>query len=305
MKRVALIVIGLVTLLPASLAQAAEELTLSELFGISRVAQKISIQVAGQRREAVGDRVIAEKALRDISHELFKKDTDAERIEDAQRDVQRETEDLAKQQESGSSSRNIARTKVELAWAKRMLAATKLEGEQKRTAEREKVKAELKELQEEIKAIAKPFDDRMAELRAQMKLLQPRMIEALRPYAKTPGEPFAGKLTRVTTSPSLDVNGYLWQDADGNELAWVKIHFWPLGRPRGELLYGKYPIRRASDSGVYIYAGEMQVSIGSKNKALANKQVLMEQFQNFIDLQGLAKVKPATDAKVPNIDQVP
>jgi hypothetical protein len=294
-----------ITLSTSIAQQADKDYTLNEMCGISIKAQALSFEIFTQRNDALGELPYAEKTLRDIQFELSKKQADPKRIAEAERDVQRETEQLARMDEDHYSPENIARARHDLKWAKRMLAATKLQGAAERQAEKDKAKAEYKKVEQEIAEVGKPFEERRGRIRDQITPLRPKMIDALRPYAKTPSEPFAGKLTRVTMSPNLQVGGYVWEDAQGNELAWAKVHIQKKGRVGSNLLDGKYPIERASSRGVYVYAGELMVSFGSKNKQLAKKEVLLEQIQNFVDLEGLSKIVPDQEAAMPGPDQAP
>ena len=92
---------------------------------------------------------------------------------------------------------------------------------------------------------------------------------------------------------------FIWQNDKGQEVVMATIHLYEKPAPNAlaamPKFAGRYPIQAQSDSYVYVWAGQIQVVLGTfLSKADApewrNKDKLLQGVQNLFDLAGMSKV---------------
>lgn len=307
MKRKAIMWIALsVALIAVVPIQAAErELPISELLGASVESKKVLWDNGQRRIRAIGDKEVTQRMLADIISELSRESASEARTKKAEQAVKQYIKRVAGYESQRTQPYIIANAKTELAMGKRLVAATQLTDPAQRQSELEKAKNEKKAVDAEIAEIVKPFDDFKQNIEAQMLSLHAQFPNAMKRYAKTPRGPFAGTLAEVSPPQLMYVSIYTWNDAEGNRLAQAKLQIQkPRRKPIG-MLDDKYPITRMKDGRLHIHAGEFMIYFESRHDELSNKDVLLEQVKNFVDLVGLAKIKIATEPKLPMVNNAP
>lgn len=276
-----------------------QKLTPGELFGIVIQSQAQLAELSQKRAEAVGDRAVAQRFLGDIANELAHEQSSDDRIKQAEGLVEHYTSQVKSLERPGSTPAYLAMAKAELKWAERLVAAAKLSDPAKRKTERDKVIAERQEVDAEVARIAEPFDTQQREIRASLVPLSQQMTEIVKAHVKNPTGEFAGQVDRTSANRAISPGSATWKDTDGKNLAYAQFHVRDASeipdRAKQDLLDGKYPIQKDSQRGIWIWAGTVRIVFGPERADMRNGEVLKQQIGQFIDLEGLAAIKPVFD----------
>ena len=189
----------------------------------------------------------------------------------------------------------IAMCKQRIADLERAIELAKLKDPSARVRRATELQAEAKGLREQASKQKRPYFDKMRQVKQELAATTEYRAKALKPYFLNPTEKHptiaAMKVRASRISGSVSC---CWRAASNAIIAEanVEVEPPPERKPR-KLLANTYPLGYLNDQHLNVTAGYFRVHFHAGDKTLEGRDRIAEVVQDFINLKGLAAIKPA------------
>ncbi len=166
--------------------------------------------------------------------------------------------------------------------------------------------AKAKELQAEAKKLTlasgqamRPYFDRMRQVKKELAESTGYRADALKPYFLNPTQKHPKIATmKIRASTTSGAVSCCWRAANNAIIAEATLEVVPMSKFKSrKLLANTYPLGYVNDQYLVVTAGYFRVRLSGSDKKLQGKDNIQQAVQDFVDLKGLAAIKPTAAAK--------
>jgi hypothetical protein len=163
-----------------------------------------------------------------------------------------------------------------------------------RRAEKARLETQISELRAREREIARPFNDRIEDLKRTTPEKKAAYQKAMEKYCLIPGKQYGEVIgTHVSATLGDSIILYRWNSGDRNQVAWAHLRLRDkpvILHPSAKKLDDTYYVTSHSDSSIWLWAGHFQICFVMCKEEWQGKEKIAEAIKHFVDLKGLAKI---------------